>query len=56
MPQELKSKIKQVSMDMWSPYRDSEDFRRIFEEKYDREKASKALEDWVIRVLEIKYS
>ena len=23
MPQEVKSKIKQVSMDMWSPYRDS---------------------------------
>ena len=135
MPQEVKSKIKQVSMDMWSPYRDSvvaklphaeividrfhvmknlndcltktrreicrlaskedkaklkgcrwilvknmddltlaeqekldmlyetspelkqahilkEDFRRIFEEKYDHETASKALEDWVIRVME----
>jgi len=135
MPQEVKSKIKQVSMDMWSPYYDSvteklphaeividrfhvmknlndcltktrreicrlaskedkaklkgcrwilvknmeeltlaeqekldmlyetspelkqahvlkEDFRRIFEEEEDHENASKALEDWVIRVME----
>jgi transposase len=135
MPQEAKSKIKQVSMDMWSPYRDSvadnlphadividrfhvmknlndcltntrreicreankedkaklkgcrwilvknmddltlaeqeklgmvyetspelkqahvlkEDFRRIFEEEEDHENASKALEDWIIRVME----
>lgn len=135
MPQEMRSSIKQVSMDMWSPYRDSvveklprveividrfhvmknlndcltssrreicrlasqedkaklkgcrwilvknmddltieeqdklkvlyetspelkqahvlkEDFRNIFEEEDDREKASKALEDWIIRVRE----
>jgi transposase len=135
MPQEIKCKIKQVSIDMWSPYRDSvieklphveivvdrfhvmknlndcltntrreicresskedklklkdcrwilvkncedltqeeqerlnmvyetspelkqahvlkEDFRRIFEEECDREKASKSLEDWVNRVTE----
>jgi transposase len=135
MSQEMKSKIKQVSIDMWSPYRDSvveklphveividrfhvmkslndcltnsrreicrlasqedksklkgsrwilvknmddltfeeqgklkvlyetspelkqahvlkEDFRKIFEEEDDREKASKALEDWIIRVTE----
>lgn len=135
MPQDVKSSIKQVSMDMWSPYYDSvagklphvdividrfhvmkslndcltnsrreicrlasqedkaklkgcrwillknmddltfeeqeklkvlyetsselkqahvlkEDFRKIFEEEDDREKASKAVEDWVIRVME----
>jgi transposase len=50
--QEKLNMVYETSLELKQAHILKEDFRRIFEEECDREKASKSLEDWVNRVTE----